>query len=194
MPRGIILFGSPGSGTTTLGKEAARQLGFKHFDLDDYLWRWDTEVPYTVLRAKEERVERLMDEISRYSNFIMSGSMWSIRKSFEPLFDLAVYVTAPAEIRAERLRARSLSRWGDRVLPGGDMYEQHAAYRDYLAAARQYDTDESPESYRKQHEQLAVELHCPVLRVDGAGEISENTERIVERYLQIYPNFISRRS
>ena len=40
MARGIIVFGSPGSGTTTLGRAVAAQLGFAHFDLDDYLWRW----------------------------------------------------------------------------------------------------------------------------------------------------------
>lgn len=40
--KGIIIFGAPGSGKTTLGAELARQLDFPHFDLDDYHWRWDT--------------------------------------------------------------------------------------------------------------------------------------------------------
>ena len=58
--RGIIIFGSPGSGTTTLGREVAKRLGFQHFDLDDYLWRWDAEIPFTVSRPREERSELLM--------------------------------------------------------------------------------------------------------------------------------------
>ena len=52
MARGIIVFGSPGSGTTTLGRAVAAQLGFAHFDLDDYLWRWDTEVHFTRTRTR----------------------------------------------------------------------------------------------------------------------------------------------
>ena len=48
MTRGIILFGSSGSGTTTLGREVARRLGFPHYDLDDYLWRKDTPLPFSA--------------------------------------------------------------------------------------------------------------------------------------------------
>jgi adenylate kinase family enzyme len=50
MPRGVIVFGAPGSGKTTLGKELARQLNFQHLDLDDHYWNWDIEVvPFTIL-------------------------------------------------------------------------------------------------------------------------------------------------
>jgi len=178
---GIILFGSPGSGTTTLGKELAKQLNYPHLDLDDYHWRWDTEIPYTVLRSSDERVRLITDAVDGRKNFIMSGSMWSIRKSFENMFELAVYVTASTEIRAERLRARSLARWSSRVIAGGDMFEHHEVYKDYHAAAQQYDKDESPQSYRKQHEQWIKELPCPVLRADGEKELSQNIILILKR-------------
>lgn len=56
LSKGIIIFGAPGSGQTTLGKEVARQLNFHHFDLDDYHWRWDTEIPYIIFRSEEERI------------------------------------------------------------------------------------------------------------------------------------------
>lgn len=185
MSRGIILFGAMGVGDTTLGKEVAKRLNYPHFDIDDYSWRWDTEIPYTIFRSQEERTEHLMSDISKQPYFVMSGPMWSIRKAFEPLFDMAVFMTAPAEIRAERLRARSISRWGDRVLPGGDMYETNDAYRDYLACASRYDKDIRPDSCMAQHEQWVAELPCPVLRVDGTREISENAERVIAQYLQI---------
>ena len=183
MARGIIVFGAMGVGDTTLGKELATRMGYQHFDLDDYHWRWDTEIPYTIFRSREERTTHLMSDLSKCTKFVMSGSMWSIRKAFEPLFDLAVFMTAPAEIRAERIRARSISRWGNRVLPGGDMYETSEIYRDYLACARNYDKDISPQACIIQHEKWAAELPCPVLRIDGTKNISENTEMIVEQYL-----------
>lgn len=182
MPRGIILFGAMGVGDTTLGKAVAERLGYPHIDLDDYHWRWDTKIPYTVFRSKEERTESIMAAIAQHEHFVMSGSMWSIRKSFEALFDLAVFLTAPAEVRAQRLRARSRNRWGKRVLPGGDMYEASELYRDYLAWARKYDTDIRPGACLLQHEQWIAELSCPVLRLDGTTPISENTDLIVSQY------------
>jgi len=183
--RGIIIFGSSGSGTTSLGKELAKQLNYPHFDLDDFHWSWETEIPYTVLRSKDERIGLIMDAIRGYKSFVMSGSMWSIRKSFESMFDLAIYVSASAMVRAERLRSRSISRWGSRVLEGGDMFEHHEAYRDYLAVAQQYDDDKSSMSYRSQHEQWADELPCPVLRVDGESDIQENIVWVLEQCLSI---------
>lgn len=185
MSRGIILFGAMGVGDTTLGKEIANRLQFPHIDLDDYHWRWDTEIPYTVFRSKEERTKDIMEAISKHSHFIMSGSMWSIRKTFEPMFDMAVFITAPAEICAERIRSRSISRWGNRVLPGGDMYITNEINRDYLSFAKSYDTDMFPKMSRAQHEQWIKELPFPVLRADGTKPISENAEFVINQYLTI---------
>lgn len=185
MPRGIIIFGAMGVGDTTLGKEVAKRLNYPHIDLDDHHWRWDTEIPYTVFRSREERTDSIMQAISENPHFVMSGSMWSIRKAFEPLFDMAVFMTAPAEIRAERLRIRSVTRWGNRVLPGGDMYESNDVYKDYLACAKSYDQDLCPNACIVQHEQWVQELPCPVLRVDGTKTIAENAELVVAQYNKI---------
>lgn len=76
MPGGIIVFNAEGSKKTALGKELPRQLNFHHFDLDDYYWRWDTEVvPFTIFRPSEEIIEHLMRNISKHPYFVMSGSM-----------------------------------------------------------------------------------------------------------------------
>ena len=181
-PKGIILFGAMGVGDTTLGKEIAARLGLPHFDLDDYHWRWDTDIPYTVFRSREERTEHLLSEVAKHPRFVMSGSMWSIRKAFEDMFVLAVFMTAPAEICAERIRQRSIDRWGGRVLPGGDMYEASGVYRDYAACARSYDRDIRPNMCMVQHEEWAAELPCPVLRLDGTKDIGTNAELVLERY------------
>lgn len=177
MARGIIIFGSSGSGTTTLGREVAKQLEFQHFDLDDYLWRWDTEIPFTVTRPREERTELLMSDISRFPYFVMSGSMDSYNVPFVPLFDLAVFNSAPVETRVERVKAREFARFGDRILPGGDMFENH---KNILSCVSRYDMDASP--CRRVHEQWAATLPCPVLHIDGTASIAENVALIVEQY------------
>ena len=179
MSRGIIIFGASGSGTTTLGREVARRLYFPHFDLDDYHWCWDAEIPFTVLRSVDEKRDMLMKDISKYPRFVMSGSMESIRKTFDPMFDLAVFVSAPTEIRVERVRAREFAWFGERILLGGDMYKNH---QDFLAEVRGYDTGEPPIVCLKRHERWIAELPCPVLRVDGTREVSENAELVAARY------------
>lgn len=185
MPNGIIIFGAMGVGDTTLGKSVAEKLCVPHIDPDDYHWRWDANIPYTVFRSRQARTKLIMQTISAAPRFVMSGSMWSIREYFASFFELAVFLTAPAETCAERLRSRSIARWGSRVLPGGDMYEASGVYRDYLACANAYDQDIRPQMCRLQHEQWARELPCPVLRLDGTLPIAENTDVVVSNYLRL---------
>ena len=180
MSRGIIIFGAAGSGKTTLGRELAGRLGFLHIDIDDYIWRWDTEIPYTVLRPRQERIEALMEAVSKGERFVMTGSMDSIREFFTPLFDLAVFLTVPTDIRLQRLGARKSEQFGERILPGGDMYEQNQKFFNEAAA---YDTGEPPQVCLKIHEQWATEFECPVLRLDGTKPIAENAAWIESQYL-----------
>lgn len=174
MSRGIIIFGSPGSGTTTLGREVSLRLGFKHFDLDDYLWLKDSDLPFTATRPRKELTKLLMEDISKFPNFVMSGSMDSYNEPFVPLFDLAVLNSAPVELSIERINKREFSRFGSRILPGGDMYENHMKFLDLV---RHYDFDGSP--CRKVHEQWAKSLPCRVLYTDGSASVDENTMRII---------------
>ena len=174
MSRGIIIFGAPGSGQTTIGKALAQDINAQHLDLDDYHWRWDTAIPYTVFRSAEERTQHLLADVSKHPYFVMSGNMWSIRKSFEHLFDLAAFVAVPAEVRAERIRNRELKRWGSRILPGGDMYEANAIYsQDYLERVNEYENDQA-----QQHKQWIKELPCPVVYIDGMAPIKESVATI----------------
>lgn len=181
MARGIILFGGMGVGDTTLGKAVAARLSWPHIDLDDYIWMWDTPLPFTKIRPRDEKIALLNEAISHHPHFVMSGSMWSFRKVFEPCFDLAVFLTAPAQVRAERIRQRELNRWGARVLPGGDMYEAEGSiHRDYMVCVRSY--DEGPEELFSlaQHEAWVRELPCPVLRLDGTRPIEENVDKVIQ--------------
>jgi adenylate kinase family enzyme len=181
MSKGILIFGCAGVGKTTLGRELARMLQFHSIDLDEIYWRWDTEIPYTIFRSEEEIVNDLTSEIARNPNFVMSGMMGSFRGPFLPLFDLAVLLSVPYEIRMERLRARELARFGDRVLVGGDMYESSNQFLEMVKG----DTDDPPGVSVKRVEQRAAEVTCPVLRVDGTKDIIETAVWIAERFKQL---------
>lgn len=177
MARGIILFGSAGSGKTTLGKIIAQALGFPYFDIDDYIWRSDTPKPFSVMYSREDKRDRLMADISRGEHFVMAGSMDSFHQPFDPLFDLGVLLTAPWEVRQERLHARELRAFGERILPGGDMYADHQRF---LEASMRYDSDGSP--CYSVHSAWADSLPCPVLRLNGAESLEENARIILDAY------------
>ena len=179
-PKGIIIFGATGTGKTTLGRELAPLLGYKHFDLDDYHYHWNTEIPYTELYSKKEKTERLLNDITRHLRFVMSGQMWSIRESFNRFFDLGVFISVPTEVCVERCRARALKRWGYRVRPGGDMYEDS---RQQLINAEQYAVGVPPMVCLKRDEQWIAELPCPILRIDGTRPIAENAAWLSEQYV-----------
>jgi adenylate kinase family enzyme len=182
MSKGIIILGASGSGKTALGRELARQLNCQHFDCDDYLLRWDTEIPFTQYNTKENRIKRMTNDLSRCTHFVLSGQMWSIRKAFESWFDLGVLLTVPTEIRVERIYRRELERWGDRVRPGGDMYENSQSH---LFLAREYDMGEPPVVCIKRDEQWITELPCLVLCADGTKAIAENAMWIAEQYIAL---------
>ena len=86
MATGIMIIGPSGSGKTTLGKLLANELGYPYYDVDDYIWRTDTEKPYTVMYSREEKINRLSQAVSSCEHFVMAGSMSSFHQAFEEMF------------------------------------------------------------------------------------------------------------
>ena len=43
MAVGIMIMGAPGAGKTTLGELTAKALGYAFLDIDEYIWRKDTD-------------------------------------------------------------------------------------------------------------------------------------------------------
>ena len=179
MSRGIIIFGSAGAGKTTLGKMVARRLNYPYYDIDDYIWRKDTDIPFSVMYSREEKADRLLEAISEHEHFVMAGSMDSFNAPFVPLFDLAVHITGTPEVRVARIRERELAIFGDRILESGDMYEEHQRF---LKSASRYETDGSP--CLKTHLEWAATLPCKVLYLNGEDELNMNVKLIVEAYMR----------
>lgn len=177
MAKGIIIFGAAGSGKTTLGRRLAERLGYPYFDLDDYIWRKDTAEPFTVMYSREEKIGRLMNDLSGHEHFVMGGSMSSFHEHFDPMFELGVHLTADTALRLERVHRRELELFGERILEGGDMYENHQRFLDNTA---RYDTDGSPSM--ADHSRWGEIMPCEVIRLDGADDIDANVDRILEAY------------
>lgn len=172
-PHGIILLGANGSGKSTLGRELARVLNIAHFDAEDY-WFNKTDIPYSAIRPARERNEMLLTDMKKHGSFVVSGDISGWGNEFLTKFELAVFLTAPTEIRLKRIEEREYTRWGDRVCEGCDMYESH---REFLAFAAARDVGLL--------EQAASLYLCPILRVDGTQKLYEITTFVAEKYRQI---------
>lgn len=53
------------------------------------------------------------------------------------MFTLAIRLVTDTEIRTTRLKEREKQKFGDRIMPGGDMYTHHM---EFIEWARKYDT------------------------------------------------------
>lgn len=181
MKKGIMIFGPAGSGKTTLGKMVADQLGFTFIDIDDYIWAKNTEIPFSRMCSRVEKINNLMNAVSQSEHFVMAGSMDSFHEYFDPFFSLAVHLTAPANVRIARVRQREYERFGSRILAGGDMYDAH---QHFLADVAAYDIGGGSMSLVL-HQQWAECLKCPVLRLDGSKDLKINLNTIITKYSTI---------
>jgi adenylate kinase family enzyme len=166
----IHILGASGSGTTTLGRALAERLQYPHFDTDDYFWVL-TDPPYTQQRARTERAQLLMGDLTAHDSWVVSGSLCGWGDVAIPLFELVVFLAIPHDIRIARLHRREHARFGTRILPGGDMYEQSQAF---LAWAASYDEGGLDIRSRQLHEEWLGTLPCPILCFEGEYTIEEH--------------------
>src|SRR4030095_4860480 len=155
----IHILGAFGSGTTTLGRALAERLQCPHFETDDYVW-FPTDPPYTHQRERPEHQQLLMDDVTAHDSWVVSGSLCGWGDVAIPLFELVVFLSIPPHIRMARLRHRQHARFGERILPGGDMYEVSQAF---LMWAASYDEGGLDIRSRQLHEEWLGTLPCPIL-------------------------------
>ncbi|MGI6256060.1 MAG: AAA family ATPase [Acutalibacter sp.] len=181
MPEGILIFGPSGAGKTTLGRRVAQELGVAFLDIDDYIWRKDTPKPFSTMYSREEKISRLREAVFQAGRFVMAGSMDSFHQHFDPFFRLAVYLDAPASLRVERVHQRELEQFGSRVLPGGDMEEDH---RRFLQDVAGYDQGAGGAT-RQSHQAWINSLRCKVITLDGSNPIKINEDATLMEWRKV---------
>ena len=179
-----MIIGPSASGKTTLGKKVAELLNFPYFDVDDFIWRFDTPELYTVMYSREEKISRLQDAIAPYEHFVMAGSMSSFHQAFDDSFEMMVFLYVDPDIRVHRANERAIQRFGDRVLKGGDMYESN---QDFLKKIRRYEIDGSPNL--TEQKAWMESLSCKKLELDGTEPIEKNARIIAEAWNQHCDSF-----
>lgn len=169
MGTGIIVCGLNGAGKSTLGKALAKELRF-HFinDEDLYFPKDDPRYLYASPRSREEVERRLLCEVKTHENFVFASVKGDYGEDVYPFFRYAVLIEVPKDVRMQRVRERSFQKFGNRMLPGGDLYETEEAFFAFVGSKAENTVEE-----------WVKVLHCPILRVDGTKPIEENVRYIV---------------
>jgi len=175
MPHRIHVFGASGSGTTTLGTAVASALGARFLDTDAFYWV-ATNPPFTTKHDPAERIAGIERDIAGHEDWVLAGSLCSWGDPLVPRFTLAVFLVLDPEVRMARLIERERARYGQRILPGGNMHAQHVAFVDW---ARSYDHARAPVRSLDLHERWMAALSCPVLRLDASRPVEALCEAVV---------------
>lgn len=176
MIKTIHILGASGSGTTTLGKELSKEIGYSHFDTDDYFWI-KTDPPYTIKRSIEERIDLISKDINNYDRWILTGSLCGWGDVFISYFDLVIYLRIPKEIRMKRLLEREKIRYGTKIEEGNVMY---AAHLEFMNWASKYDDGDLDIRSKSLHYQWLENLNCKVLRIEENIELNDKIEIVRE--------------
>lgn len=167
---GIIVCGLNGSGKSTLGKALAEKLGFRFIDNEDLFFpKTDPHYLYALPRTHEEAEALLIQEVRTHKNFVFAAVKGHYAEGILPPYQYAVVIEVPKAIRLQRVKDRSFRKFGSRMLPGGDLYEQEKAFLDMVSARSAYYVEEWVQT-----------LKCPILRVDGTKPIDENVALILQ--------------
>ena len=166
MKRGICVCGLNGSGKTTLADALAKELNFKHMDIEQYYFT-STDNPYASSRTREEVERLLLEDIKQTSCFVFSAVNGDMTPEINENYALVIYLDVPLDIRMKRIRQRAIAKFGNRVLLGGDMYEQEEKFFAYAEKR----TPEKIEDWLKT-------LSYKVIRLDGTKPVQENVEFI----------------
>jgi len=173
--------GAAGSGTTTLGIELARELGYEHFDTDDFLWE-DTSPPYQRKRTVEMREEMLCETLQSSPKWILTGSMVGWGDCILPFFNLVIYLWVPQDIRIARLKEREKRKHGIKIDEGQSMHQTHL---DFIAWAKEYDSGDESMRSKKYHDIWLDKVSCKVIRIEDLHELKDKVDLVREALSQI---------
>lgn len=168
---GIVVCGLNGSGKSTLGKALAEKLNFHFIDNEDLFFpKVDKQYPYAAPRTREEAKGLLLWEIKTHENFVLASVTGNYGDELYPFFQYAVLIDVAKVVRMQRVKNRSFQKFGERMLPGGDLYEQEKKFFDFVSSRAE-----------NMVEEWVASLSCPVIRVDGTKLVEENLESILEQ-------------
>ena len=166
----ILVCGLNGAGKSTFGKALAGELGCPWLDIEDFYFPGRSSGdPYVSSRSREEVSAALLAAMQERERFVLSSVTADYGGEAEALLDLAVFLHVPEEVRMTRVRSRSYGKFGDRMLPGGDLYQQEERFFN-LVKNRSEDRVSS----------WLARIGLPVIHLDGTLPVERNIRRFLK--------------
>ena len=184
MIQGIAIMGLNGCGKSTLAHALAKKTGYFEMDAEDYYFPGQrqsrrlalegcaggkAENPFSDPEPKDTVERAMIQDIRVHPRFVIAGVTMNWRTEICEKIDIAFVLQASKDVRMKRIQRREELRFGQRVLPGGDMFAQQEQFRQM---AEKRDPGMSLESAKK--------LGCPVVVLDAELPVKENLRMIVE--------------
>ncbi len=165
---GIMICGLNGTGKSTLGRMLADRMGYEFIDNEELFFpKTDPSYMFSDPRSKEEVIRLLEERISDNDRFIFAAVKGDYGDKLIASLDHVVLIEVPKQIRRQRVRDRSYQKFGDRILPGGDLYDIESKWFTL--------TDSRPETYVTD---WLKSVNCPVIRIDGTLPAEKNLDHI----------------
>ena len=163
---GLLICGLNGTGKSTLGRLLADRMGYDFIDNEDLFFpKTDPSYIFSGPRSEEEVIRLLEERISENSRFIFAAVKGHNSGKLIASLNHIILMEAPKQIRSRRVRERSYERFGDRILPGGDLHDRESRWFSL--------TDSRPDTYVTD---WLKSVDCPVIRVDGTRPVDDNVD------------------
>ncbi len=168
MGTGILICGLNGCGKSTLGEALAERMGYTWIDMEDcYFPKTDSLYPYAAPRSQKEAEQILRERICQSDHFVLSAVKGDFADDIIAAFEKVLWIRVPQAIRMRRVRNRSYEKFGSRMLPGGDLYEQEERFLTHAETRKEEDVSA-----------WVATVSCPLQILDGTQAISELLEQV----------------
>ena len=166
---GILICGLNGTGKSTLGRMLADRMRYEFIDNEDLFFpKADPSYTFSSPRSEEDVIRLREENICENNRFIFAAVRGNYGDRLIASLDYIVLIEVPKQIRSKRVRDRSYQKFGDRILPGGDLYDKENKWFSL--------TDGRPETYVTDWLET---VNCPVIRIDGTMPVKENVDYLL---------------
>lgn len=156
LSRCFLVCGLNGAGKSSFGQRLARETGLDFLDIEDlYFPDRKTGESYPPARSRKDVEKALETRLRKPGDFILA-SVKADYGRFSDSIHGVILLNVPQNIRLARIRQRSFDKFGQRMLPGGDLHDSEEAFFSMCAGRKNCFVED-----------WIATLSCPVLRLDG---------------------------
>ena len=143
-------------------------MSFQFIDNEDlYFPKTDRSYAFSNPRSDAEVIQLLEERIDKNDRFVFAAVKGDYGEKLLSQLGCVILVEAPRETRIERVKRRSVQRFGDQILSGGDLAQKENEWFKRV--------ESRPEDYVSTW--LAeAHLTCSIIRADGTRPVEETVE------------------